>query len=663
MTCQILRDPRIRMPVVYLLFIMAVLSLQRGLVFLLQRGRFANISGTDLAKSFGIGLLFDVWVACVLLVPLVAGLAVARPKLLARRAYQNITAAYCALTGALLAFVCIADYYFFEAFTERLNHKALDYLTYPVTYELVWHDYPVIWATLATLVVLAGLWWGFRWAGFPRGSDGASVPRLVVWLAVAVPLLAIGIRGGVGPMAINTAPAYFSPTISLSQLTLNGPFTLREALVSRTLGVKKLGQCMALLPEDEALTMARDLLARPEDQFLGQADNPLRRITDTGRPQQNYNVVLVMMESLNWAYVGALGGEPDLTPNLNALANEGVLMDHCFSVGCRTSRGMAGIISGYPDLPGTSATTRIEAENNFLTLGEILRRRGYETMFIYGGQPNFDHRRAFLGSNGFTRTIFGGDFEFRTFRTMVGWCDEDLFNQAHRAFLEAGEHPFFALLLTISFHRPFEVPPERLEQVEPTGRHFPEFTCVRYVDWTIRDFLDKARQAPYFDRTIFVFVADHRGEFLGRDSSAAGYRVPFLIYAPKILGTAGRRVSAVCSQTDIAPTILSLLGGRYEHCCFGSSVLDRPPEAGLALMQDGEHMLWLMAANGDAVQIPFGAVARLWRYSPPDKVTLADPNDAATPGRCEELRRQGTALLQTATVLFERGSYHLSPEK
>ena len=262
---QIVRDPRIRLPIVYLLFVMAVLSLQRLLVLLLQRGRFADVPAGDLTRGFGIGLLFDVWVACVLLVPLVTALAVARPKLLARRAFQNAVAAYCAAVGALLTFTCIADYYFFETFGERLNHKALDYLAYPVTYQLIWHDYPVIWAVLATLAFLVGLWWVFRWVGFPRRSDGASVPRLVVWLVVSVPLLVIGIRGGVGPIAINTAPAYFSPALSLSQLTLNGPFTLREALVSRTIGVKKLGECVPLLPDDEALSLAAQLLARPED--------------------------------------------------------------------------------------------------------------------------------------------------------------------------------------------------------------------------------------------------------------------------------------------------------------------------------------------------------------------------------------------------------------
>ena len=241
--------------------------------------------------------------------------------------------------------------------------------------------------------------------------------------------------------------------------------------------------------------------------------------------------------------------------------------------------------------------------------------------------------------------------------------DEDMFTQAHHEFVALGQRPFFALLLTLSFHRPFVVPPARAGQVTPAGPEFPEFTCARYVDWTIGNFLAQARQADYFNRTIFIFVADHRGEFLGRDYTAVGFRVPFLIYAPGILGTQGRRVSSVCSQTDIAPTIMSLLGGSYEHCFFGSSVLDRPPEAGLALMDNGSDTLWLMAANGDAVQLPFGGISQLFHYQAPGTVTPIDAKDPVTVARRDELQRQAVALLQSADVLFRRASYNVSDEK
>ncbi len=654
----IVRDPRIRAPVLLFALVMVALSAQRLCVFLAMRDRFAQAPGSDILRAFVIGLRFDAWVACTLLVLLVAGLAIAWPKLIASRAYRAAVAAYCAFAGAVVAFGCIGDFYFFGTFNERLNHKAIDYLQYGATYSLIWRDYPVLWVGLLIAVLLAGLWWAFRRAIFTKRCDARSKWRLVVWLVLVLPALVVGIRGTIDPIAISTAPAYFTADPSVSQLTLNGVFTFREALISRTLGHKDLAKLITLLPEDEALATSVRLLATPRDQLLGDPANPLRRITDTGRPQQNYNVVLVMLESMSWPYIGALGGEPDLTPNLNRLAEEGLLFDHCFASGTRTARAISAVISGYPDLPGLSVITRVETENHFLTLAQVLARRGYQTMFIYGGQPTWDHMQAFLRSNGFSRTIFEDEFRSRSFRTVLGWCDEDLFDQAHQEFLAMGDRPFLAAMLTLSLHRPFEIPPERVDVVEPTGPHYPARTCVRYTDWAIGKFLEKARQAEYFNRTIFVFVADHRGEFLGPDHSAASYRIPLLIYAPGVPGSDRRRISTVCSQTDIAPTIMSLLGGRYEHSFFGASVLDRPAEAGLALMQNGSDMLWLMAGNGDAVQLAFGGPARLSHYTPPNTMEPADAGAGA--GRCEELRREGIALLQSATILFERGSYRLA---
>jgi hypothetical protein len=69
-----------------------------------------------------------------------------------------------------------------------------------------------------------------------------------------------------------------------------------------------------------------------------------------------------------------------------------------------------------------------------------------------------------------------------------------------------------------------------------------------------------------------------------------------------------------------------------------------------------------MAADGAVVQIPFGAPARLWQYTPPDQAVPVAANDPAATARCEELRRQAAALLQSATLLFERGSYRVAAE-
>ena len=67
-----------------------------------------------------------------------------------------------------------------------------------------------------------------------------------------------------------------------------------------------------------------------EYQFLGHEDNSLRRITYFGQEQSEYDVVLVIMESLNWTDIRYLGGDPMLMPALNCLAEQDVRMDRCF---------------------------------------------------------------------------------------------------------------------------------------------------------------------------------------------------------------------------------------------------------------------------------------------------------------------------------------------
>lgn len=82
--------------------------------------------------------------------------------------------------------------------------------------------------------------------------------------------------------------------------------------------------------EQDALAVSQHPRATPEYQFLGHEDNSLRRITYFGQEQSEYDVVLVIMESLNWTDIRYLGGDPMLMPALNCLAEQDVRMDRCF---------------------------------------------------------------------------------------------------------------------------------------------------------------------------------------------------------------------------------------------------------------------------------------------------------------------------------------------
>lgn len=660
-----LAHPRVRLTALLFASAMLLFSMQRLAVLLVMRQRFEGYGLNELLRALAVGLRFDAVIACMLTVPMLVFVLPAPPRLLDARWYQKFLAGYAAAVLSLSLLTCIGDYFFFQEFGQRLNAQAIQYLGYGYVYQIVWDQYPVLWAMLAVIGVFLAIRFSFLRLGFAARCIDTPLWQSAVWLTALIGLVVLGIRGGVGPKPINTGPAYFAGPGALAQLSLNGLFTVREAWADLVLSSHDLSRYHELLPEREAWDLTRQMLAAPGDQFTGDTDNPLRRVTDTGRPQRDYNVVLVVLESMHWAYVGAMGGDPALMPNLSALAERGVLMDHCFAVGTRTTRGFAGIVAGFPDLPGDSITTRAQAEGHFMTLGTVLTGRGYDTMFIYGGQPYYDHRQAFLGSNGYQRFVFEDQFASRSFRTHLGWCDQDLFDTALATFDAAHRagRPFFATLLTLTFHRPYEIPAGKIEPSPPGTEHADQIDAIRYTDRAIGEFMDRARQADYFDDTIFVFVADHKGGFKEHPNDARNFRVPLLIYAPGVLGPEGRRVSTVCSQTDIAPTIVGLLGGTYQHTFLGSDVLSRPAERGFALMQQVDGEYHFMDADGAVLSVPpFGAKKKLARLSMPDTLT---PIAGDAPGADElgrDLRRRGVAMLQSADMLFNRGGYQPQPQ-
>jgi phosphoglycerol transferase MdoB-like AlkP superfamily enzyme len=162
--------------------------------------------------------------------------------------------------------------------------------------------------------------------------------------------------------------------------------------------------------------------------------------------------------------------------------------------------------------------------------------------------------------------------------------DEFIFKNVHKRLLAYGDQPFFAAIMTITNHEPFNAPPvEGLAYVPGDSPEAKRINCYRYADWAIGHFLDQARQAPYFKKTIFVIVADHGRDFASDQTiDIPAYHIPCIIYAPGLV--APQRVSTVCSQTDVAPTILALLGGEFDHCFFGRNVLDVAPSDGFAFI-------------------------------------------------------------------------------
>ncbi len=206
------------------------------------------------------------------------------------------------------------------------------------------------------------------------------------------------------------------------------------------------------------------------------------------------------------------------------------------------------------------------------SIGNVLREKGYQSTFLYGGNSYFDNMSNFFSLNGYD-IIDKNDIPDDEIKFSNAWgvSDEDLYEEAIKQSgkLSAVGKPFFFHLMTTSNHRPYTYPSNKIDI--PSGKN--RNGAVKYSDFAIGKFLQQAKSKKWFEDTIFVFVADHCAGSDGRESLPLNrYHIPMLIYSPKHVtpGVQSRRAS----QIDLAPTLMSLLNMSYESYFFGQDLLE-----------------------------------------------------------------------------------------
>jgi len=101
------------------------------------------------------------------------------------------------------------------------------------------------------------------------------------------------------------------------------------------------------------------------------------------------------------------------------------------------------------------------------------------------------------------------------------------------------------------------------------------------------NFTKQAAKKPWFDNTVFVIIADHCASSAGKTTLPVDrYHIPCLIYSPKHI--APQAVKTVCSQIDVMPTLLSMLGLPYQVRFTGQDIFapNYHPRAFMATYQN-----------------------------------------------------------------------------
>lgn len=577
-----------------LIFLMGIC---RGLFIFFNREGTAGIPKSIIGKSFLYGWIFDNSVTCyyigILLIFLLlySFLRVIWLGIIGK----IIVNIYKIFVSSIIFFILLSDIEYYRAFNFHLNVTIFDYTDHmdEIGNTVLYGDYNIF-SILLIFIIIEGIYLYISLKAFNNDiykdrEKGITFFNDIGTIFLVGILSVFGARGGFSQSTLNWGRAYFSKYSFANQTAINGVFALGKSMdLARKDRRNGKSNISKIFTSEELKNNMREYIGTEKDNFISDK-NVLLRETKTGKEVKNYNVVIVLMESFMGDTVGALGGSPDLTPNYNKLAEEGVLFTNFFSNGNRSNRGILSVLTGFPSQYGKSILKKPVGQKPFVSLAQILKERGYSAHFMYGGDIEFDNMKGFFETNGITNFVSRDNFPKKERTIKWGVPDDKLFDRAAE-YLGTLKQPFFFEVFTLSNHAPFDIDENFKEFTEEDYPDYERYNAFKFADYSIGRFVNAVKDKEWAKNTIFVFVADH-GENRRKpiEIDWKKFSNPLVIWTPggqlkhEIIDKAG-------SQLDLLPTIMGLLGGDYIHSAWGKDLLSEENKDGFAYVVENNFI-------------------------------------------------------------------------
>ncbi len=565
-----------------------VFFLSRAMFVLWQRKRVQAANGTG--RVFLGGLRIDLnQIATYVALP-----ALLMPWLEDRQWFVNVTAFWFGLWWLGCVFMEICTPQFIDEYDTRPNRLFVEYLKHPKEVSgMLWRGYKKVLAL--GLVVFAGMIALALqlFSGYTTTELGPWWLRPIESLVYAA-LCFLAIRGTLKKRPINPSTVAFAGDGLVNSLALNSMYSLQYAIYAMKYEMSA-EDVYGKMPAQEMNRIVAAAADIPLADGHGRLAATLHTQSVTHVPDGPLNIVLIVEESLGAQYVQTLGGQ-SLTPNLDALYEQGWGFTRAYATGTRSVRGLEALSAGFPPTITQSVFKLPGAQSGFFTIADVLgQQHGYHSRFLYGGEAHFDNMKGFFLGNGFREVIDGPQFKDPQFLGTWGYSDEDMFNQLDRLLMEdrTRKEPVLTLAFSVSNHSPWEYPEGR---IQTSGNPATVDNTVRYADYALGEFFMTARTRDYWNNTVFAVVADHDSRVFGADLiPLRHFHIPAVILGGTITP---RRDDRLISQIDLAPTLLSLAGAACEHPMIGHDLTRQTPDR--AIMQYGDRYGYL---QGDQLTV------------------------------------------------------------
>lgn len=292
------------------------------------------------------------------------------------------------------------------------------------------------------------------------------------------------------------------------------------------------------------------------------------------------NIILILADDMS-PHLSALGTKGIQTPNIDALAENGLLFTQAYAPAASCSPCRSSIMTGMyphshggwrnmnptplsaPDSEFTHAATiydkRTGVHEDIPTMAEILRDANYFTGITFKSHMSPPWKFPFEGRN----NIGNHPRQFK--KVIKGFIEQ------------AGRRPFFIQANISAPHRPFhthlkwnpeqQIPDELAIEVPGYLADIPEvrqelreyLACVEITDACAGAIIEALEESGVRDDTLIVFSADQGFPFIRAKASAyyAGLKIPMIFSGPGVVK--GQRNDELVSLIDLMPTFLQTL--------------------------------------------------------------------------------------------------------
>jgi phosphoglycerol transferase MdoB-like AlkP superfamily enzyme len=451
-------------------------------------------------------------------------------------------------SAMMLAFTADTSLYPFWGF--KLDASCLQYLASPMEAKASVSGW---YMAIRIVVIIVGAWVLYivyqriavtqqptQWEA--RQNRAIQKGTTTVGGLVLIPLFIIGIRGGLDESTTNVGQVYFSQNQFLNHSAVNPVFSFVASL-------EKSGNENASYNFYTPEELARLTKGLYNSQTLA---------GDTLLNTQRPNVVVILLESCGKMFLNVM-------PRLCQAADEGIDFTNCFGNSYRTDRGTVSSLSGYLSFPTMSVMKMSTKVGHISSIARSLKKEGYDTEYLYGGDINFTKMKGYLISTGFERLRWKQDYTAEEQTTSKwGVCDEITFKTLSEMVLSHTDgKPFLIGYSTLSSHEPWDVPVNKYKEKQYNG--------FSYVDQCISNFLDTMRQSPQWDNLLIVFMPDHSSDFNEyNEQHPDRNRIPMVWTGGAVKER--KKLDMLCNQSDFAATLLGQMGISHADFTFSRDV-------------------------------------------------------------------------------------------